>query len=169
MFYHIKQKSTYFSSYVKYQSHFVFLKNYNKKNEDYKKIVEKSGYYFMNMTNINNFDPKLLLINEISVFNSGSTMYEISYCEESNTPYIVFNNIEIIFRKSGQNKYLVFCETDKNKKILKNYTKIIGELKDQILFITEENSFVMGKDFKRVKFKTSDDLPFNKKIIFQCV
>ena len=67
-------------------------------------IVEKSGYYFMNMTNINNFDPKLLLINEISVFNSGSTMYEISYCEESNTPYIVFNNIEIIFRKSGQNK-----------------------------------------------------------------
>ena len=55
------------------------------------------------MTNINNFDPKLLLINESAVFNSGSTMYEICYDKESNTPYIVFNDIECIFRKSGQN------------------------------------------------------------------
>ena len=49
---------------------------------------------------------------------------------------------------------------------MKNYTKIIDESRDQVLFITEENSFVMGKDFTRIKFKTSDDLPFNKKIKF---
>ena len=57
------------------------------------------------MTNINNFDPKLLLINEsaLIVFNSGSTMYEICYDKESNTPYIAFNDIECIFRKSDQN------------------------------------------------------------------
>ena len=55
------------------------------------------------MTNINNFDPKLLLINESAVFNSGSTMYEICYDKESNTPYIAFNDIECIFRKSDQN------------------------------------------------------------------
>ena len=40
------------------------------------------------MTNINDFDPNLLLINEITTFNSGSTMFEISYCEEMNTPCI---------------------------------------------------------------------------------
>ena len=45
------------------------------------------------MTNINNFDPDLLIINEIAVFNSGLNMYEISYNEECNTPYVVFNNI----------------------------------------------------------------------------
>ena len=50
--------------------------------------------------------------------------------------------------------------------MLKNYTKIIDELRDQILFITEDNSFVMGKDFTRKKFKTSNDLPFNKKKLF---
>ena len=88
-------------------------------------IEEKFGYYFMNMTNVNDFNTNLLIINEIAVFDNGSTMYEIRYNKEPNTPYIVFNNIECIFRKSGQNKYLVFCETDKNKKydekLHKNY------------------------------------------------
>ena len=49
-------------------------------------IEKKSGHYFMNMTNVNDFDPNLLLINEITLFNSGSTMFEISYCDESNNP-----------------------------------------------------------------------------------
>ena len=128
------------------------------------KIECKPDYFFTDMTNINDFDPKLLLINEITTFNSGSTMFEINYCEKSNTPYIVFNNIECIFRKSGINKYLVICENNKNEKMLSNYTKIIDELKDQILFITEDNFFVMGKYFTRFKFKTDDKLPYNKNI-----
>ena len=116
------------------------------------------------MTNINDFDPKLLLIKEITTFNSGSTIFEISCCEENNVLYLAFSNIECIFRKSGINKYLVICETEKNKKVLKNYTKIFDELKDQILFITEDDFFVMGKDFTRFKFKTDDKLPYDKKI-----
>ena len=117
------------------------------------------------MTNVNYFDPKLLLINEITTFNSGLTMFEISYCEESKTPSIVFNDdIECVFRKSGINKYLVLCETQENKKTLVNYKKIIDEIKEQILFITEDNLFIMGKDFMRIKFKPSDKLPYNKKI-----
>ena len=65
-------------------------------------IKNKPGYFFIYMTNINNFDPNLLIINEITLFNSGSTVYEISYNEEYNIPYTVFNNIACIFRKSGQ-------------------------------------------------------------------
>ena len=79
-------------------------------------------------------------------------------------PYIVFNDIECIFRKRGINKYLVLCKTEKNKKMLENYTKIIDELKDQILFITEDDFFVMGKDFSRFRFKTDDKFPYNKEI-----
>ena len=52
----------------------------------------------------------------------------------------------------------------KNKKILKKYTKIIDEIKDQILFIKEDDFFIMGKDFRRFMFKTDDKLPYNKKI-----
>ena len=127
-------------------------------------IEYKPDYFFTDMTNINNFDPKLLLINEITTFNSGSTMLGISYCEESNTPYIAFDNIECICRKSGINRYSVFCENDKNEKVLKNYTKIIDEIKYQILFITEYDFFVMGKDFTRFRFKADDKFPYNKKI-----
>ena len=127
-------------------------------------IENKPGYYFMNMTNINDFDPKLLLINDITTFSCGSTMFEMSYCEKINTPYIVFNDIEFIFRKSGINKYLVFCQNDRNKKMLDNYTKIIDEIKDQILFITEDDLFLMGSNFTRFKFKTNDKLPYNKQI-----
>ena len=47
--------------------------------------------------------------------------------------------------------------------MLENYTKIIDEIKDQILFITEDDLFIMGKDFTRIKCKTNDDLPYNKK------
>ena len=81
-----------------------------------------------------------------------------------NIPYIVFNDIECIFRKRGINKYLVFCKTEKHKKMRENYTKIIDELKDQILFITEDDFFVMGKDFSRFRFKTDDKFPYNKEI-----
>ena len=51
----------------------------------------------MNMTNINNIDAKLLLINEFIMLENGSTMFDTSYCKENNTPYIVFNDIECIF------------------------------------------------------------------------
>ena len=59
---------------------------------------------------------------------------------------------------------MIFCETDGNKKMLDNYTKIIDEIRDQILFIAEDDLFVMGRDFNRFKFKTNDALPYNKKI-----
>ena len=124
-------------------------------------IEIKSIYYFMNMTNVNDFNPNLLLINEITTFNSGPTMFEISYCEESNTPYIVFNDIECVFKKGGINKYLVFYETQENKTMIENYTKIIDEIKDQILFRTEDTLFIIGEDVMRIKFKTSDELPYN--------
>ena len=154
MFYHNKT-----ISYVKYQPHFIFFKkNYN---------MKKDFLFFYCMTNINDFDPKILMINEIAVFNSGSTMYEIiSYNEKCNTPYIVFNNITCVFRKSGQNKYFVFCETQENKEMLQNYTKIFDEIRRQIAFITDDDVFILGKDFMRIKIKTSDVLPYNKQINF---
>ena len=77
-------------------------------------IEDKSGYHFMNMTNINDFDIKLLLVNEFTIFEDGSIMFDINYCEENNVRYIVFNNVECIFRKSGIFSYLIFCETEKN-------------------------------------------------------
>ena len=60
-------------------------------------IEDKPGYILMNMTNINDIDLKLLVINEFAIFENRSIMFDISYCKENNTPHIVFNDIECIF------------------------------------------------------------------------
>ena len=91
-------------------------------------------------------------------------MYEISYNEECNTPYVVFNNITCVFRKSGKDKYLIFCKTQENKRMLENYTKIFDEIKRQIVLITDDDVFLMGKDFMRIKIETDDVLPYNEQI-----
>ena len=60
-------------------------------------IEDKPGYVFMNMTNVNDFNIKLLLINEFTIFENRSVMFDINYCEEHNTPHIVFINIRCVF------------------------------------------------------------------------
>ena len=56
-------------------------------------IRDKSGYFFMNMTNVNDFNVKLLLINKFTMFENRSTIFEINYFEENNTSHTVFNDI----------------------------------------------------------------------------
>ena len=71
-------------------------------------IEDKPGYLFNDMTNINDVDPKLLLINEFTIFENGSIIFDISYCKENNTPHVVFDSVECIFRKSSVFSYLIF-------------------------------------------------------------
>ena len=60
-------------------------------------IEDKTGYYFVNMTNINEFDPKLLLINKFTIFENGSIMFDINYCKENNTPHVVFMTYSVFY------------------------------------------------------------------------
>ena len=143
-----------------------FVKKYNTGMKTVKKlnIKDKPGYVFMNMANINNFDPNILVINEFTIFENSSIIFEINYCQENITLHIVFNNIDCVFRKSCVFSYLIFCETEKNRKMLKNYTKIDDEIKNQILFVVDDDIFVMCKDFMRFRFETNDKLPYYQKI-----
>ena len=119
------------------------------------------------MTNINDFDPDFLLVNDFKSSKDGTIVFSIAYCEENNVPHIVFNNIECIFRKSGIFSYLIFCESDKNKKMLDDYVKVIDGIKEEVLsFIDEleDEIFIMDCDYLRFRFKTDDELVYNKKI-----
>ena len=119
------------------------------------------------MTNIDDFDPEFLLVNDFKSSKDGSILFNMSYCEENNVSYIVFNNIECIFRKSGVFSYLIFCESDKNKKILDDYVKVIDRIKEAVFYFIDEfedEIFILGKDFMRFRFKTNDKLPYNQKI-----
>ena len=112
-------------------------------------VKNSSGYIFTNMTNINDFDSEFLLVNDLKSSKDGSIVFNIAYCEKNNVPHIVFNNIECIFRKSGVFRYLIFCESDKNKKILDDYVKVIDGIKEEVLSFVDEfedDLFIMGKD-----------------------
>ena len=78
-------------------------------------IEEWYGFMFTNITNINDFDPKFLVINGFKSSKDGPILFNVNYCEENNLRHIVFTNIECICRKSGVFSYLIFCESEKNK------------------------------------------------------
>ena len=68
-----------------------------------------------------------------------------------NTLYLVFNNLDASIEKSGEDRYLVFASTEKNKIMLKVSTELSGEIKEQIELTTGDKVT-----------NTNDDLPLNK-------
>ena len=82
------------------------------------------------MTNIKNFAPSLLNIEQVSF---GNNDYEIEYLknlDSANSLYLVFNNLDVYIEKSGENKYLFFASTDKSGKVLEHYTELWNEIKE---------------------------------------
>ena len=126
-------------------------------------IQGRSAYLFTDITNINDFDPSLLNIDKVSFRNDELTMYDIMYIKNLNrlnTLYLVFNNLDGVFQRSGENKHLIFSSAEKNRITLESYTELFDEIAVQIELMTAEYS----KDIMEIKFKTSDDLPFGEKI-----
>ena len=53
--------------------------------------------------------------------------------DSANFLYIVFNNVDgCVIEKKNDDKYWGFASTDKNKEVLKNYTKLWNEIKNLI-------------------------------------
>ena len=131
-------------------------------------IKDWSGYFFSEMVNILDIEPEHLLVNDFKSCNDDSTIFNLCYCEEGSVPHVVFSNVECIFRKRGVFSYLVFCENGKNKNMINNYVKVIDQLEKEILSwvdeLEEDEIFTLRSDFTRFKFRTDDDLVYNKKI-----
>ena len=111
---------------------YSFFKKYSIRMKTIRELNIKDwpGYIFTNMTNINDLDPEFLLVNDFKSSRDGSIVFNIAYCEENNIPHIAFNKIECIFRKSGIFGFFIFCENDKNKKMLDDYVTVIDEIKE---------------------------------------
>ena len=62
-------------------------------------IKDWSGYIFTNMTNINDFDPEFLLVNDFKSSKDRSIVFNIAYYEENNVSHIVFNNMDVFLEK----------------------------------------------------------------------
>ena len=116
-------------------------------------IEDRSGYFFTDMTNID----------KVSFRNDELTMYDIKYIKNSNrlnTLYLVFNNLDGVFQRSGENKYLMFSSTEKNR-MLENYTELFDEIAEQIELMTDDE-VRYSNDIMKTKVKTSNDLPFGE-------
>ena len=86
-------------------------------------IKNCQNYFFNGMTNIKNFDPSLLNVDQASFENNHSVIYYFKYTknlDSSNSLYLVFNNLDAYIEKSGEYKYLIFVSTNKNGKALEN-------------------------------------------------
>ena len=79
-----------------------------------------------------------------------------------NSPYLVFNNLDANIEKSGENRYLIFASTEKNKVMLRIYKELWDEIKEQTELRTGDKAIKYGKDFMKIRFKTNDDLPLNE-------
>ena len=80
------------------------------------------------MTNIKNFDPKLLGLNQISIKSTDDVIYDIEYItvkslDSANSIYLVFNNVDAYIEENNENKYLIFAlqTKTKKKKITQNF------------------------------------------------
>ena len=128
-------------------------------------IINRQNYSFNDMTNIEDFDPSLLNIDQVSFESNESIIYDIKYIKNlgsSNSLYLVFNNLDAHIEKSGENKYLIFASREKNRKALENYTELWNEIKKQIELISGNKVIKYGKGFMKIKFESNDDLPLGK-------
>ena len=70
------------------------------------------------------------------------------------------------FEEKNENKYLVLDDVDENKEVLKKYEEVWEGIKKEIETINGGEKIEYGKDFKKIKFNSDDDLPLNKLLKF---
>ena len=69
-----------------------------------------------------------------------------------------------ILNKKNENKYLVLDEIDENKEVLNKYEELWEGVKKEIETINDGEETEYGKDLKKIRFESNDDLPRNKPI-----
>ena len=132
-------------------------------------------YYFYNdIINFENFDAKLLKIDEksykdINIYNIGYIKKKIfGNCMNINSVsplYLDITHVNGYTEENGIDKYLVFDSTDENKELLINYNDVFNEIRNKIGEINN-NECNYEKDRMKIKFNTDDDLPLNKSLKF---
>ena len=86
--------------------------------------------------------------------------------------YLIINEMISHFEcnsveEKNENKYLVLDEIDENKKVLNKYKVVWEGIKKEIENINSGEKIEYGKDFKKIRFESNDDLPLSKPIKLQ--
>ena len=138
--------------------------------------IKNLTYYFYNdIIDHKGFEPNFLKI--VKKHYKAINNYYIGYitnkkngeCEtisSVNPLYLRINHANGYIEEKNGNKYLLFDSTDENKELLKKYADVWDGIANESKTINggKENDY--GKDCKKIKFCSDDDLPLNKLLKF---
>ena len=133
--------------------------------------IENRTYYFYNdLINIKDFDPKLLKLDKktlmnIDIYYFGYVTKKEEYKINSVNPfYLLVYRIDGFIEEKEGDKYLNTALTDRNSEMLKKYAKVWSGIKDCIEKIRNSKSREYDKDYLKIQFNSDDDFPLNKQL-----
>ena len=106
--------------------------------------------------------------NDIGIYYIGYvTVKDIANCNNINCVnplYLMINEMIGPFKEKNGHKHLVLGDVDENNEVLKKYREIWEGVKKEIEKINSGEKIEYGKDFKKIRFVSDNDLPMNKPI-----
>ena len=135
-------------------------------------IKTRTYYFYNDLINIKDFDPKLLKPDKKSYKNID--IYYIGYITKNeeykinsvNPIYLLVHRIDGFIEEKRGNKYLNIAFTDSNNEVLKKYAEVWSGIKDQIEMINYGKLEEYEKDYMKIKFNSDGNLPLNKQLKF---
>ena len=136
-------------------------------------IKNRTYYFYNDQINLKDFDARLLKVdkkdyNEIDIYYIGYvTVKKIANCNNINSVnplYLMINEMIDHFEEKNENKYLVLDDVDENKEVSKKYEEVWESVKKEIETINGCKKIEYGKDLKKIRFESNDDLPLNMPI-----
>ena len=136
-------------------------------------IKNRTCYFYNDQINLKDFDASMLKIDQKKLqrdwrlFIGYVTVKEIANYNNINSVnplYLTIDKIIVHFEQKSGNKYLVLDDTDENKEVSKKYEEVWDGTKKEIETINGGKKNEYGKDFKKIRFESNNDLPLNKTI-----
>ena len=141
-------------------------------------IKNRTYYFYNDQIDLKDFDARLLKIdkkdyNEIDIYYIGyvtiKKIADYNNINSVNPLYLMINEMIGHFECNSiegesENKYLVLDDLDENTEVLKKYEEVWEVIKKEIETIDGGKKIEYGKDFKRIRFESNDDLSLNKPI-----
>ena len=136
--------------------------------------IKNRTYYFCNdQINLKDFDASLLKVDkknykETDVYYiSYVTFKEIANCNNINSVnplYLMIDKMIGHFEEKSENKYLVLDDVNENKEVSQKYEEVWNGIKKEIETINGGKKIEYGKDFKKIRFESNDDLPLSRPV-----
>ena len=137
-------------------------------------IKDWTCYFYNDIIDIETFDSNNLKLDKKT--HKNLDIYNIRYVtiknigfgydvNSVNPLYLRIDNASGYIKEMNKDKYLVFDDTDKNKKLLEKYGDVFNGIISKIKKI-DDDWLEYSKGYKKIKFNSDDNLPLNKPLKF---